>query len=559
MSDRTDNWRFPPKRKFPFPPVLPKTQEACADILKALMARNGRMMPLDFFEAGEWGPALVECFWPSLARALGAAGPSLRCLVMPWDAAGGWPAERRVSDALARSPSPPDAILLATSSLFDFDKVAEVAEQAGAHLAAADALSQRMLEAGLRLAPLADLFGEARMAPPPKFGAVGGVRMPFPADSAAASQRSRADRMAGGDAPGGAPGSWQAATPATAFAIAACLLVFVLMVLSGVSPSAPSGAALVRWGANGGFLVAQGQWWRPLTAAFVHVGFLHLFFNLYCLWHLGRVVERLFGSAAFAAVYVLTAFGAGLASIAWRPTGLSAGASGAVFGICGALVGFMAVRRHVFPRHVLQPLWRNMAVFLGLNLAFGFIVPSIDNAAHIGGLACGVLCGLLLSPQPFPATHRRSGARRWARAGGLALALVAAAVWVHAAILTSVDIARPMFIVSVSEDMAAIDRENWSFLSLAVQILQRGRPEEREREAAARSRERLEAIRRRVQAAPDAEPKPAVLELVVSLEEAYAYVERMPPRPSRDELSAMMEKGKALQELFRRAAAQLRE
>jgi rhomboid protease GluP len=116
--------------------------------------------------------------------------------------------------------------------------------------------------------------------------------------------------------------------------------VFLGMVLSigGAMLSNPPGRALVDWGANYGPLTVSGQWWRLLTCVFLHGSLLHIAFNMWCLWDLGRLAESVYGHWTFAVVYLITGIGSSLASVAWNPGVLSVGASGAIFGIAGALI-----------------------------------------------------------------------------------------------------------------------------------------------------------------------------------------------------------------------------
>jgi rhomboid protease GluP len=109
--------------------------------------------------------------------------------------------------------------------------------------------------------------------------------------------------------------------------------VFLAMVVAGVPILHPAAADLIRWGADFGPFVIGGQWWRLQTAAFVHVGPLHLAFNMWALLTGGVFVERLFGAARFFTLYLLSAVGGNLAGIAWQPHTAAAGASGAIFGV----------------------------------------------------------------------------------------------------------------------------------------------------------------------------------------------------------------------------------
>jgi rhomboid protease GluP len=174
--------------------------------------------------------------------------------------------------------------------------------------------------------------------------------------------------------------------------------VFIAMLLAGVSMlDNPSGADLVHWGANYGPLTVGGQWWRLLTCVFVHGGLLHIGFNMWCLWSLGRIAESVYGHWTFAAVYLISGLAASLASVIWNPSILSVGASGAIFGIAGALIASFYLGEFSLPRAAMSGTLRSVVVFVGYNLFFGAVIARTDNAAHIGGLLMGLLLGALIA------------------------------------------------------------------------------------------------------------------------------------------------------------------
>ncbi len=116
------------------------------------------------------------------------------------------------------------------------------------------------------------------------------------------------------------------------------VMVFIAMVLaSGPSLDFP-GQVMVHFGANFGPFTLSGQWWRLLTYMFLHGGVFHIAINMWCLWDLGAVCESLYGRWTFAAIYLITGVAGGLASVGWNPGVLSVGASGAIFGLAGALI-----------------------------------------------------------------------------------------------------------------------------------------------------------------------------------------------------------------------------
>jgi rhomboid protease GluP len=154
---------------------------------------------------------------------------------------------------------------------------------------------------------------------------------------------------------------------------------------AGLSPRPTS---MIAMGGNFGPLTTGGEAWRLVTAMFLHYGLLHLGMNVACLWQI-RVVEPMLGHAEFLALYLASGLVGGLVSVASRPDAVSAGASGAVFGMFGAFTAGMLVRR----RHIDPRAWRstmtNLASFFALNLVLGLSDRAIDVGAHLGGLAAG--------------------------------------------------------------------------------------------------------------------------------------------------------------------------
>jgi rhomboid protease GluP len=184
----------------------------------------------------------------------------------------------------------------------------------------------------------------------------------------------------------------------TPVVLAANVAVFAAMVLLGhVNVMSPTAESLVRWGANFGPKTCNGEWWRLFTSMFVHVGIIHLLFNMWVLAQAGPLVERLFGNPAFLVLYILSGLGGSLASLARSSLVVSAGASGAIFGVYGALLGYLALRRRALPVQITRGLGGSAVFFVGYNVFYGITQKGIDLAAHGGGFAAGLLCGLALS------------------------------------------------------------------------------------------------------------------------------------------------------------------
>lgn len=214
----------------------------------------------------------------------------------------------------------------------------------------------------------------------------------------------------------------------TPIIIALNLAVFAVMLATGVSIFAPQINQLLKWGADYGPQTLSGEWWRLLSSVFVHIGIAHLLLNMWCLWRLGRLAERMFGNWTFLAIYLLSGLGGSLASMSWNPMIVSAGASGAVFGVAGGLVAFWYFGKVALPRSIIKRDLVSILTFVGYNLAFGFSKEGVDNAAHLGGLLVGLALGALLL-RPLPATTDRSRLRVGLICAGAALILVLVAAF----------------------------------------------------------------------------------------------------------------------------------
>ncbi len=150
--------------------------------------------------------------------------------------------------------------------------------------------------------------------------------------------------------------------------------------------------ALIILGANNRSLVLGGQIWRLLTSAFLHGNILHLLVNMYSLWIIGSQVETYIGKWKFLVIYLLSAIMGSLFSIVFYANSISIGASGALFGLMGALLYF----GYHYRLYLSNTLTSQIIPIIVLNLLFGFTVPGIDNACHIGGLIGGYLSTMIV-------------------------------------------------------------------------------------------------------------------------------------------------------------------
>ncbi len=209
--------------------------------------------------------------------------------------------------------------------------------------------------------------------------------------------------------------------PGTYLLLGINVAVFLWMALHGVSLTSPTPEQLLHYGANSpALVVAEGEWFRLVTATFVHIGILHIATNMWCLWNLGLLGEPLLGPFGLIAVYILTGVAGNMLSVAWDifmalwnhaglEVSVGAGASGAVFGIAGILIVLLSNRKLPIPWEELRRLRTSVIRFAGINLLIGggtilgsAIHPGfirIDNSAHIGGFLCGLALGPGLLPR----------------------------------------------------------------------------------------------------------------------------------------------------------------
>jgi len=191
-------------------------------------------------------------------------------------------------------------------------------------------------------------------------------------------------------------------TRVTAIILAINIGVFIAMVaIAGIKTLVlPGSQTLLQWGASSGSLTLfDGQYWRLIGNAFVHVGIVHLLMNCYVLFDVGPLVERLYGSLRFLAIYTFCAIAGAFASILWQPTQISAGASGAIFGIFAALMAFFIWHKKYLPEHIFKLYAKIVVVLVLYSIAYGVVTKGVDNAAHLGGLLGGLISGLTLMPQ----------------------------------------------------------------------------------------------------------------------------------------------------------------
>ena len=214
----------------------------------------------------------------------------------------------------------------------------------------------------------------------------------------------------------------------TAALVAANIAWFLFVASQGGGWFIPQPGVIIHWGSNFGPLTLNGEWWRLFTCMFVHFGLLHLAFNMWVLWSVGRMIERMFGSLHYALLYVFAGLCGSMASLWWHPNIHSAGASGAIFGLLGGLLAFVLNPASGVPPTIAASQRRIGLAFIAFNLVGGITHNGIDNAAHLGGLIGGFLMGWMLA-RPLDLTARERAQPRFALAAGLGLAALITLGW----------------------------------------------------------------------------------------------------------------------------------
>ena len=167
-----------------------------------------------------------------------------------------------------------------------------------------------------------------------------------------------------------------------------CILVFILMYVLGNGST--DNYTLLVFGANVDTLTKNGDYYRLFTSMFLHIGILHLLCNMYSLYIIGKEVENVFGKVKYLIIYLLSGIAGSILSLAFNHNTICAGASGAIFGLLGALLYF----GYYYRTYLGATLTRSIIPVIVLNLIIGFTSSGIDNAAHIGGLVGGILIAM---------------------------------------------------------------------------------------------------------------------------------------------------------------------
>ncbi len=177
--------------------------------------------------------------------------------------------------------------------------------------------------------------------------------------------------------------------PVTVGIIAICVAIALIELAQGVTLSGAGAGIAVDLGLFGPF-IADGQWYRIITSAFVHAGLIHLIFNMIVLWWLGGALERYAGSLRFSGIYLASVIWGAFGALLFAPDALTVGASGGIYGLMAAL---LVLER----QQGIALLGSSVGIFLLLNLGITFVIPGISIGGHLGGLVGGFLAALVLS------------------------------------------------------------------------------------------------------------------------------------------------------------------
>lgn len=194
----------------------------------------------------------------------------------------------------------------------------------------------------------------------------------------------------------------------TVYIIGICILFYFVEVAFSGSLD-PSVNALFALGALNGPAVFAGQWWRMLTSVFLHGGVLHIAFNMWALFNLGILGEILYGRRNYIILFLLCGLGGSALSIMWHPNQVGVGASGAIFGVAGALLPALKFQKNPRIAAALRGSFSSIGLFVIYNLLFGAAIPFIDNAAHLGGLLTGAVAGYFLPSYTVEEERNQTG------------------------------------------------------------------------------------------------------------------------------------------------------
>jgi rhomboid protease GluP len=183
-------------------------------------------------------------------------------------------------------------------------------------------------------------------------------------------------------------------------------------------------ATVLRWGADFGPATAGGEWWRMLTAMFLHGGLLHVAVNMWALRNLGYTAEIFYGRKNFLIIYFLSGLAGSAGTLVWNANRVSVGASGAIFGVAGALAALVYFKKLPVDKALLKRDIGSIGAVIVYNLIFGAAIPVIDNSAHVGGLIAGTILGFALPAAIFRVEREKSETPGYMAAAGVLAVIV---------------------------------------------------------------------------------------------------------------------------------------
>jgi rhomboid protease GluP len=237
------------------------------------------------------------------------------------------------------------------------------------------------------------------------------------------------------------------------------VVVFLVMAANGGGFMKANPAVAIEFGSNFGPDTLSGEWWRLFTSTFIHFGFAHVAFNMIVLAQTGRIVERLYGNTRFIALYLFAGLIGSLLSLLWHPEVNSAGASGAIFGVLGAMLAYVLRYRRAIPPTIYANRLQMALWFIGYNLFNGFTHHGIDNGAHLGGLAGGLLMGWVLARPIEPELPRPTGWATIAQGSLVALLSFTALAWPLTHSHRSADAHEELHFVEVGQQEAVAEQK----------------------------------------------------------------------------------------------------
>jgi membrane associated rhomboid family serine protease/Flp pilus assembly protein TadD len=224
------------------------------------------------------------------------------------------------------------------------------------------------------------------------------------------------------------------------------------VLLRHLSAWSPTTDQVIRWGGNYGPLTLGTQPWRLVSCLFMHLSPAHLIANMWALFVLGRLAESLYGRWSYLAAYLLSGLAGSLASLLWNPLGVSAGASGAIFGIAGALIATLFVGKLPLPQRSIRPVLLTLVFWAGFDLLYGIWKAGVDNAAHIGGLLAGLILGVLVGHYLGPQREAKAFRQKIIAGGTIFILLFAFFVWRRNGYVVQVERARNFINIGKADD-----------------------------------------------------------------------------------------------------------